>query len=166
MDDGQFERYLEGAARDLQKRAGLWESPIEKSLGIELFKSANTFLGFTTVCRVESLREAAEILCSTNLDVGKEPFVCIFTQQKIDRYRVDMAMFYKNGSPRHIHKCIVECDGHDFHERTKEQAARDRMKDRQLQRLGYRVLRFTGSEIYQDATGCALEVVEHIKGAK
>jgi very-short-patch-repair endonuclease len=41
----------------------------------------------------------------------------------------------------------IECDGHDFHERTKQQAARDRKRDRTLQALGYVVLRFTGSEI-------------------
>jgi len=46
--------------------------------------------------------------------------------------------------------CVVECDGHEFHERTKEQAVRDRKRDRRLQAKGYRVFRFTGSEIYKD----------------
>ena len=53
---------------------------------------------------------------------------------------------------------VVECDGHDFHERTKEQARRDRSRDRRLQDAGYRVFRFTGSEIYRDPLGCADEV--------
>ena len=34
---------------------------------------------------------------------------------------------------------VVECDGHDFHERTKEQAANDRERDRGLQGLGFSV---------------------------
>lgn len=54
---------------------------------------------------------------------------------------------------------LVECDGHDFHERTKEQAAHDRKRDRLLQSVGYRVLRFTGSEIYRDVLGCVDEVM-------
>lgn len=52
---------------------------------------------------------------------------------------------------------VVECDGHDFHERTKEQAARDRSRDRRLQEAGIRVFRFTGSELYRDPLGCAGE---------
>ncbi len=52
---------------------------------------------------------------------------------------------------------ILECDGHDFHEKTKEQAAKDKRRDRELQHLGYRVFRFTGSEIHNDAIACAIE---------
>lgn len=54
---------------------------------------------------------------------------------------------------------IVECDGHDFHERTKEQAARDRSRDRWAQDNGYDVFRFTGSEIWRDPWGCGLQVL-------
>ncbi|KAA0117930.1 DUF559 domain-containing protein [Methylobacterium sp. P1-11] len=57
------------------------------------------------------------------------------------------------------HMAVVECDGHEFHERTKEQAQRDRSRDRRLQEAGYRVFRFTGSEIYRDPLGCAREVM-------
>lgn len=56
------------------------------------------------------------------------------------------------------HYAVVECDGHDFHERTKEQARRDRSRDRRLQEHGFRVFRFTGSELYRDPYGCAQEV--------
>lgn len=52
---------------------------------------------------------------------------------------------------------IVECDGHEFHERTKHQAQRDRSRDRELQRSGYRVFRFTGSELFKDPFACAKE---------
>jgi very-short-patch-repair endonuclease len=52
---------------------------------------------------------------------------------------------------------IVECDGHDFHERTKEQAKRDRSRDRAFQNLGYKVFRYTGSEIFNDPFSCARE---------
>lgn len=56
---------------------------------------------------------------------------------------------------RHI---VVECDGHDFHERTKAQAEKDRKRDRVMQANGYKVFRFTGSEIHRDAFRCAGEV--------
>lgn len=56
----------------------------------------------------------------------------------------------------------VFCDGHDFHERTKEQAARDRKIDRDLQFADIPVLRFTGSEIHHDAHGCAYAVARMV----
>ncbi len=52
----------------------------------------------------------------------------------------------------------IYCDGHDFHERTKEQAERDRSIDRKLQEAGIVVMRFTGREIYRDAHACAYAV--------
>ena len=55
----------------------------------------------------------------------------------------------------------MECDGHDFHERTKAQAAHDKTRDRALQARGLKVLRYTGSEIWADPFGCALDVLEH-----
>jgi very-short-patch-repair endonuclease len=58
-----------------------------------------------------------------------------------------------------LRTAVVECDGHDFHERTKEQARRDRSRDRRLQQAGHRVFRFTGSEIYRDPLGCATEII-------
>ncbi len=56
-------------------------------------------------------------------------------------------------------KLAVELDGHEWHERTKEQAAKDKARDRFLVRKGYRVLRFTGSEIHKDVGRCAIEVL-------
>jgi very-short-patch-repair endonuclease len=52
----------------------------------------------------------------------------------------------------------VECDGHDFHERTKEQAARDKKRDRDLLSRGVTTIRFTGPEIYKNAEGCARQL--------
>ena len=55
-------------------------------------------------------------------------------------------------------KVAVEVDGHDYHERTKEQAKRDRLRDRMLTQAGYFVMRYTGSEVYQDAHLQATEI--------
>ena len=53
---------------------------------------------------------------------------------------------------------LVECDGHTYHDRTPEQAARDRQRDRFLKLTDYEVVRFAASEITSDPEGCALEV--------
>ena len=71
---------------------------------------------------------------------------------------------FQNGSefaPRY--RLAIELDGHDFHERTKEQAQRDKARDRALTEAGYRVLRFTGSEVWRDAGKCVDEVLRVAK---
>jgi hypothetical protein len=80
--------------------------------------------------------------------------------------RLDFALYMhdRRGEPTWLN---VEVDGHDFHERTKEQARRDRSRDRCLTRAGWRVLRFTGSEIVRDVGRCWSEVdsmIETITG--
>jgi very-short-patch-repair endonuclease len=55
-------------------------------------------------------------------------------------------------------RVVVECDDHEYHERTKQQAIRDKTRDRAFQAQGFQVLRFTGSEIWRDALKCAAEV--------
>jgi very-short-patch-repair endonuclease len=56
-------------------------------------------------------------------------------------------------------KLAVECDGHAFHEKTPEQAKRDKSRDRDLLNNGFPVMRFTGAEIFADPLKCADQVV-------
>lgn len=93
----------------------------------------------------------------TELYQLKTSDVGIEVQYEIGRYRLDFALFC--GTKR----VDVECDGHDFHERTKEQARRDRSRDRALQAAGWIVCRFTGSEIHRDAAACAVEALRFLQ---
>jgi very-short-patch-repair endonuclease len=56
----------------------------------------------------------------------------------------------------------IECDGHEFHEKTKEQVRHDRARERELIEDGYTVIRFSGSEIYDDPFKCASDVFKII----
>jgi very-short-patch-repair endonuclease len=56
--------------------------------------------------------------------------VVIVPQQPIGFYRVDFAI------PAKEMRLVVEVDGHGFHEKTKEQAAKDKRRDRDLQQEG------------------------------
>lgn len=80
----------------------------------------------------------------------------LFHQLPLGRYTADFALVSSSG------RVVLECDGHDFHERTKEQAKRDRRRDRWMQSEGWIVLRFTGSEIWTDARACGEEVVKNL----
>lgn len=97
----------------------------------------------------------------------------IWPQWKVGRFRVDFMIErvepwaskedgrWKEGP---VARVVVECDGHDFHERTKAQAKRDRSRDRALQTQGLMVLRYTGSELHADANACAVEVCRALSG--
>lgn len=78
------------------------------------------------------------------------------------RYRLDFVVTMGAGT-KWEQRVGVECDGHDYHERTKEQARRDKRRDREMTRAGLPVLRFTGSELWRDARGCAEEVVDFLQ---
>lgn len=79
-------------------------------------------------------------------------------QMQVNDYRADFGLAVE-GSDNFAMVAIVECDGHDFHEKTKEQAARDKARDRFFVSADIRVFRFTGSEIWKDAGKCACEVM-------
>lgn len=57
-----------------------------------------------------------------------------------------------------FNRIVVECNGHEQHEKTKEQARRDKQRDRILQLAGFKVLRYTGTEIHADPLECAREI--------
>ena len=82
----------------------------------------------------------------------------VFSQVKIDRYRVDFLLAYRIGGETQARFAVIECDGHDFHERTKAQAEHDKKRDRKLQELGFPVLRVTGSEIWRSPVKTAFDV--------
>lgn len=60
------------------------------------------------------------------------------------------------------YKLVIECDGHEFHERTKEQVKKNNQRDYDLMMMGYEVLHFSGSQIYNEPFKCAQETLELI----
>ena len=119
------------------------ESPIEKLLAIG-FKS----IGLESYKRspiIESIEISNQrtILCR-NL-----------------KYRVDFLITVRDSIDR-FKMYVVECDGHEFHEKTKEQVIYDNERTRDLQRAGYEVIRFSGTEIWNRPHKCAMEVLRII----
>ena len=60
------------------------------------------------------------------------------------------------------YKLIIECDGHDFHEKTKEQVKHDNEREYDLKMAGYEILRFSGSQIYNEPLKCARDTYNYI----
>lgn len=88
-------------------------------------------------------------------------YAVLLQQVQIEDYRVDFLILVKLDN-RGPYRIVIECDGHEFHDRTKEQAERDKSRDRELAALGCTVLRFTGREIWRDAVSCARDVARVI----
>lgn len=112
------------------------ESPIEELLAREL----RSIPGFGQ--QIEVKREKRFIQ-------GEHP------DHKVKKsYRIDMG--FSNI------KLAIEVDGHEFH-KTKNQRTNDARRERELELMGWRVIRFTGSEVFRSAEHCADHVFEMVE---
>lgn len=85
----------------------------------------------------------------------------VLPQYPMGQYRVDFLVIHvQEHAPKLFTRArvVVECDGHAFHDKTPEQAQRDKSRDRALLKMGFPVLRFTGSEIVRDPRACVDDV--------
>lgn len=149
----------------LEQYYGACQSPIE-----EMMLSALLLVGIESDHEITIISGQNRALFNSN---GMNP-LAVELQSGLGEYRADFLVTYEDGygswalrqngskdGPLAV-SIIVECDGHDFHDRTKEQASRDRKKDRFLQSTGLPVFRYTGSDIWKDACACAHETMQRL----
>jgi len=116
-----------------------------------------------------------EFVCDKSL---KAKFACgirttpintlvLVPQHPVGPYRVDFLVIASWSTPwtdPTQSTVIIECDGHEFHEKTKEQVAKDKKRERYIQSNSFsKVLRFSGSEIYNDPFECAAEIIGNLE---
>jgi len=148
--------------------------PTEKKC-LEVLESWQNYVGTVAYsdavcdvdCQVSSAPEMTpieQILFFTMKTILPGYGIAVSPQHVIGKYRVD---FLLEGDGRHLFgtknilsQIVIECDGHDFHEKTKDQATRDKKRDRELQSLGFKVFRFSGSEIWKTNGQCVIESLE------
>ncbi|MEH6992627.1 DUF559 domain-containing protein [Neobacillus drentensis] len=78
----------------------------------------------------------------------------VTSQVPCGKYRIDLALI----GPR----IAIECDGKAYHSSPKAKA-RDRRKDKCLKENGWKVLRFTGSQIMRDMGNVLQRIDEAVK---
>lgn len=163
--------YHHKALEHLERLVEVVESPIEKAMLFALCVSARE--------RTSNVRY--KVNGHEFGDFTDFPdILTIEPQARLGEYRVDFLLTYREWYPspneRHSTKSgsevselieshrrlIVECDGHDYHDRSKEQASRDRTRDRELKKIGFEVFRYTGSDIWKDPVMRAREAVAHV----
>lgn len=84
---------------------------------------------------------------------GKKSFYIDFCFEVIDYYPIKEPLL----------KLFVEIDGHDFHEKTKEQVKLDKRRERMLADECDALIRFSGSEIFNDPRGCVHETMRILR---
>ncbi len=138
------------------KLHGLVGSPIEQVMGLALFEK---FAGFYEYwwCRVWSYSEFQK-LAGTNHGNGGSIIGIVPQFDLADVGRVDFALLLPAISSAPL--VVVECDGHDYHDRTPEQASADRRRDRATLALGIPTLRYTGTDILRGAAAASAEIAE------
>lgn len=79
-------------------------------------------------------------------------------QVAIGKYRADFLLAYAPGEVGNI-LVAIECDGHNFHEKTKEQAAHDKTRDNYFQCQNISVLRYSGKTIWASPVSAARDAL-------
>lgn len=93
-----------------------------------------------------------------------EALAMVFPQAKLGQYNIDFVLLGCIKTGLCVSALGIECDGHDWHDRTKQQASYDRARDRELLKMyGVTTVRFTGSDIHRDTNQCAIEIAEILK---
>ena len=131
------------------------ESPIE-----QIFATGLITHGHNPVFSAR-FNETLSLLQSGNLpplETWQDSGFVWTSQFSFNQYRADFAFVFYSELISYK-KVIVECDGHEFHEKTKEQAAKDKKRDRYFQQNGWQILHFTGSEIYENPRKCIYELL-------
>lgn len=147
-----FDRVLNEVVASAQ--SAIWQrrqSPLYVLMGSEIERAFAATFEFT-------LRVAAAPYCLGQAPAQDCGFYLI-PQYVVDNYRVDFVMGHSRTKCDERQSVAIECDGHEWHEKTKEQAARDKKRDRDLQKRFGAVLHFTGSEIYRDPSQCVADAL-------
>jgi very-short-patch-repair endonuclease len=86
------------------------------------------------------------------------PGIEVLPEIPVGNYRTDFLVRYAHVDGGFVFGAI-ECDGHDYHDLTKEQASHDRERDRYFQDAGLIILRYTGSEIWKNPLKCSVDAL-------
>lgn len=156
--------YARASMLTTMTRTGLCrcESPVEKMMLAAIWCAAH-----------DHVDDGVWIDDSEVTDSGAFENIIISPQHAIGEYRVDFLLTYlgydfdAKPHPKPLRRqLIVEVDGHDFHEKTKEQASRDKRRDRALQKAGFQVFRYSGADVWRDVMRHADEAIHAVMGKK
>lgn len=97
------------------------------------------------------------MICPDNYDAC----IKLHKQYPIGKYRADFVIIANENLEYHglDYKIAIECDGHEYHNKTAEQVLRDRERDVYIRFKGYDVIHFSGTQIFNKPMRCASSVL-------
>ncbi len=105
---------------------------------------------------------AVDIVYLLRIDEFRDWYFYFMPQHEIEdngrNYRVDFCLCLEQFDTSY--DIVVECDGYQFHQKTKQQVKNDNEREMRLKLLGYDVLRFSGSQIYENPIKCANDILD------
>ena len=122
---------------------------------------------------MEYLKSPIEVIFFTAFEIYRQKNdVYTFAEPQIEieidnkKYIVDFLIDYDdfcNSDLPTDYSLIIECDGYEFHQKTKKQVEYDYKREYDLKKLGYDILRFSGREIYNNPKECIERLFEYLK---
>ncbi|MBD1223262.1 endonuclease domain-containing protein [Virgibacillus halodenitrificans] len=164
MAKDSFDKYIEHQVKAFKKLPKRVRDEINERLTIYKASFVTAMEGCESPIEqlmIVHLIDLEQELMKSLFELGKKFEVYLKKQEIVEtengkRFRLDFSV--ECSIEEENYKFAIECDGHDFHEKTKEQVTRDKSRDRDLTKLGYTVIRFSGSEIWKDPSRCVREV--------
>lgn len=133
-----------------------------------ILKKINFLFDLKVYCQspIEEIMFAALVMKSIDFEKDHVYYkICPIPQYQteVDNYVSDFSvelLNYLTGKP--ITSVLVECDGHNYHEVTKQQVTKRNERDLNLKKAGYDILHFSGSQIYNEPMKCAEDIFEYL----
>lgn len=120
-------------------------------------------------CALKIVQEMAYINVAEPIEVNGKWYsvgLGIIPQFKIKNYKVDFLVHYGShitqGNQKDKKEIVVECDSKQFHDRTNEERRLEKQRERIIVANGYKIFRFTGSEIVKNPLKVASEIIGYL----
>lgn len=146
----------------------LWETAMQDSCDAIMFLPV---YGFSTEGCKSPIEQifmfAFSIYRFSNYGKDFDEGLCLETQFQIEslngkNYVADFLLYHefaKIGSRR----LVIECDGHEYHNATKEQVEHDNLRDMDIKESGYDIIHFSGSQLFKYPMKCAEQAYKYFK---
>lgn len=144
-----FMAFKKNACYSFDESLCMCESPIEQMLSIAINN-----LGIE---RIEIFNPYIEVL-----DISKQKHIVCFGKKYRADFFIEVCYKDKDLNIKKVEKIIVECDGREYHHSTSHQVNDDYERTLNLQKAGYSVIKFTGSQINRDPNRCAKTILDFI----
>lgn len=145
---------------DFQYHAGVFAFIKAKWLAQELEPICGSPIEVLFACAlfttVEGMHGEIQVLKPTQ-NIPDQAEFFLKPQTQIGAHRVDFLLGGKG-----LNALVVECDGREFHHANRQQIDRDRQRDRDINELGYRVLRYPGTQITNETWYVAADALAEL----